>query len=200
MDIFFLLLTHFRLLPDVAAAEIGSIATDEAAAAAAADDDGHQQADKGERPPPRPLLDVLQRTSLEGLDDARFGQLHLVAAYGDECSRLVAHCLSWKLVLALCGCADSELRYQYAAHLGSCGSIARLMDDLFRIIPHLVQQQPVDLEQELQADAVITTAGLQNLATQVYTSALRYLPAVIRRWWNNADKRTASLVEKFTCK
>ena len=177
------------MLPDLAASEAGLVASE-----------ATDEQEKTERVPPHVLLELLQKTTLEGLDDVRVGDLHLIEPYSEECSRFIAHCLTWKLVLNLCGCSSSELRYQYAAYLGNSGLIAQLMDDLFRIIPHAAQQHSVDLEQELQPQITITTQVVQDLATQVYTSALRHLPAVIRRWWNNADKRTASLVEKFTAK
>lgn len=72
------------------------------------------------------------------------------------------------------------------------------MDMLFCIIPHASFPQQVDLEMNSGPDVTLTEKVIQNMATMVYSSALRYLPAVVRRWCNNADKRTASLVEKFT--
>jgi hypothetical protein len=72
------------------------------------------------------------------------------------------------------------------------------MNILFCIIPHASFQQQADLEIEFLPNVVLTEKVIQNMAVMVYSSALRHLPAVVRRWCNNADKRTASLVEKFT--
>ena len=37
---------------------------------------------------------------------------------------------------------------------------------------------------------------LQHVACSVYRCALRVLPAVLRQWWNNQDKRTAAIVDR----
>jgi len=60
--------------------------------------------------------------------------------------------------------------------------------------------QQVDLDQKFTPDIEITVKVIQDLAIEVYSSALKHMPAVVRRWCNNADKRTATFVEKFTCK
>lgn len=122
----------------------------------------------------------------------------MVEPYSDECAQLIGYFLGWDLVLRLCGCSGSELRYQYASYLTNSKLIPRLMDTLFCIIPHSNSQQLVDLELEFRPDITVTTKVIQDMAMVVYSSTLRYLPAVVRRWCNNADKRTASLVEKFT--
>lgn len=177
-----------RLLPDLAVNE-----------ATLMNKEATEDQEKAERAPPYPLFNILDETSLDGLDAVRVGDLHWIEAYSDECRVFIAYCLTWKLVLSLCGCSSSELRYQYAAYLGNSELISQLMANLFRIIPHTAHLQ-VDLDQEFQPDVAITSETLQDLAVQVYTSALRYLPAVVRRWYNNADKKTALLVEKFTSK
>lgn len=74
------------------------------------------------------------------------------------------------------------------------------METLFCIIPHATQQTSVDLDLEFLPNFTITEQSIQALATRIYSSALRFLPAVVRRWCNNTDKRTASLVERFTAR
>ena len=39
---------------------------------------------------------------------------------------------------------------------------------------------------------------MHQLAHSIYYQMLNYLPALIRSWWTLADKRTASVVERFT--
>lgn len=175
-----------RLIPEMSAKEVS-------------DSKEEADSDQGrvERAPPHPLLIPLE-ISLESLKDARCGDLHLVEPYSDECMQILGYLLSWDLVLKLCGSSSSELRYQYASYLSSSKLITRLMDTLFHIIPHTSLQQVVNLEFELRPDITLTEKTIQDIAITVFTSALRYLPAVVRRWCNNVDKRTASLVEKFT--
>ena len=39
---------------------------------------------------------------------------------------------------------------------------------------------------------------IKNLARYIYYGMLKYLPALVRNWWNLSDKRTANIVENFT--
>uniref|UniRef100_S4R5W8 E3 ubiquitin-protein ligase listerin n=1 Tax=Petromyzon marinus TaxID=7757 RepID=S4R5W8_PETMA len=41
-------------------------------------------------------------------------------------------------------------------------------------------------------------AEVPHLACCVYAEALRCLPAMVRLWWNNQDKRVSGVVERFT--
>jgi len=160
---------------------------------------GEEEEEKKGRAPPSCLLDILNQIKLGELEQVRIGDLHIVEPYSEECSQLIALCLTWKLILHMCGCSSSELRYKYATYLTDSGLMSRLMDNIFCIIPHASLQQ-VDLEQRWTPDVQLTLKGLQDLAVEVYSWALKYMPAVVRRWCNNADKRTATFVEKFTCK
>lgn len=158
--------------------------------------DGDQE--KTERSPPQALLLPIEKANLENLDELRCGDLHTVEPYSQECQQILGYFLGWDLILRLCGSSDSELRYQYASYLTNSKLISRLMDILFCIIPHASFQQQANLEMEFRPDITLTEKIIQDIAIMIYSSALRHLPAVVRRWCNNADKRTASLVEKFT--
>ena len=170
------------------------------AAAEASDVKEEEDGSQTERQPPQALLLVLEKINLASMEETRIGDLHLVEPYSPECNHLVGFFLTWELVLRLCGHSTSELRYQYAAYLSNSGLISKLMDNLFCIIPHANQQTPVDLQLEFRPDFILTEGSIQVLATRVYSSALRYLPALVRRWCNNADKRTATFVERFTAR
>lgn len=176
-----------RLLPEIASRE-ATISKEEI--------DGDEE--KVERSPPSSLLFPLESAVLETIEEIRCGDLHIVEPYSEECTQLIGYFLGWDLVLRLCGSSGSELRYQYASYLTNSKLISRLMDTLFCIIPHANFQQQVDLGLEFRPDITVTEKVIQDIATSVYSSTLRYLPAVVRRWCNHADKRTASLVEKFT--
>ncbi|XP_059350076.1 E3 ubiquitin-protein ligase listerin-like isoform X2 [Daphnia carinata] len=158
--------------------------------------DGDQE--KTERSPPPALLLPIEKANLEDLDELRCGDLHTVEPYSQECQQILGYFLGWDLILRLCGSSDSELRYQYASYLTNSKLISRLMDILFCIIPHATFQQQANLDMEFRPDITLTEKIIQDIAIMIYSSALRHLPAVVRRWCNNADKRTASLVEKFT--
>ena len=175
-----------KLLPGILSSELIEAKID-------ADDE------KAERAPPADLLAVIEKASLSEIDvEVRVGDLYTVEPYSDECTQLLAFYLGWELVLDLCGRSSSELRYQYAAYLSSSSLMARLLSNVFCIIPHATRQKLVDLEQQFSPDVVITLDMIQTLAVRVFSSALQHLPAVVRRWCNNSDKRTATLVESFT--
>ena len=175
-----------RLIPSAVSAEGELVREDE-------------EVEKKGREPPSALLDVLNNVKLDELENVRIGDLHIVEPYSEECSQLIAFCLTWKLILHMCGCSSSELRYQYATYLTDSGLMSRLMDNIFCIIPHASLNQ-VDLDQKFTPDIEIKDKVIQDLAVKVYYSALKHMPAVVRRWCNNADKRTATFVEKFTSK
>ena len=93
-----------RLLPDITSAEAVSSKED-------VDDDQ----EKTEHPPPKALLLPLERATLEALEEVRCGDLHIIEPYSGECTQILGYFLSWDLILRLCGCSGSELRYQYAS-------------------------------------------------------------------------------------
>ena len=154
--------------------------------------------EKAERAPPRDLLTVIEKVSLSEIDEVRVGDLYTVEPYSEKCTQLIAFYLAWELVLDLCGRSSSELRYQYAAYLSNSSLMAQLLSNVFCIIPHGTRQKMVDLKQEILPDVAPTEDLIQTLAVRVFSSALSHLPAVVRRWWNNSDKRAATLVESFT--
>ncbi len=92
-----------RLLPDISSSE---------AVKSKEEVEGDQEIT--ERPPPQALLYPLEKTNLGVLEETRCGDLHIVEPYSGECTQLLGYLLSWDLILRLCGCTGSELRYQYA--------------------------------------------------------------------------------------
>ena len=55
------------------------------------------------------------------------------------------------------------------------------MDMLFCIIPHTTSQQQAVLEMKFEPDITLTEKVIQDMALQVYFSALRVLPAVCNK-------------------
>ncbi len=149
-----------RLLPAIASTEESDLKEDE---------DGKDM----ERCPAQALLSVLEKVSLPSLEEIRIGDLHTFEPYSSECIQLVGFCLTWDLILSLCGHSSSLLRYQYAAYLTNSGLMTELMDKLFCIIPHATRQQPVELDFTFHSDATVTESFIQDLAAKVYSSALR---------------------------
>lgn len=78
------------------------------------------------------LLRVIEKASPKDLERCRLGDLCQVVPYSATCTQLLGYCLTWELILLLCGSSTSELRYQYAEFLSNAGLIQKLMDNLFR--------------------------------------------------------------------
>lgn len=137
---------------------------------------------------------------MASLQETRVGELYEIKPYSAECSNFFGYCLSWNLVIHLCANVSSELRSQYATSLYDSGEAPLLLENLFRVIPHEIPTCNLKLDFTFLENVALTTGLLQEIAITTYASALRHLPAVVRRWVNCVDKRTAMIVEKFTSK
>lgn len=145
-------------------------------------------------------MNIIEKSSRASLEDMRIGEVHEIKPYSTECSNFQGYCLSWNLVIHLCANVNSELRSQYATSLYSSGQAPELLENLFRVIPHELCSCNLKLDFTFLENVPLTCALLQEVAITTYASALRYLPALVRRWVNCVDKRTAMTVEKFTSK
>lgn len=156
--------------------------------------------EKTERLPPSVFMSIIEKSSLASLEEMRIGEVHEIKPYSAECSNFLGYCLSWNLVIHFCANVSSELRSQYATSLYASGQAPQLLENLFRVIPHGVVSCNLMLDFSFLENAALTTSSLQEVAITTYASALRHLPALVRRWVNSGDKRTAMIVEKFTSK
>ena len=50
----------------------------------------------------------------------------------------------------------------------------------------------------LDCNSNCSSLEMQSLARNIYYGMLKYLPALVRNWWNLSDKRTANAIETFT--
>ena len=128
----------------------------------------------------------------------------------------MGYLLSCNLLLKFFSGATSELRAEYAQWLRQQNTIGVLIKVIFSIAPpspvvplkeclvfhsstsssnlNLFSQQPsLNVEKDLSAGL-----ELQHVACMVYLQTLQTVPAMLRQWWNDQDKRIAGLVDKFT--
>ena len=145
-------------------------------------------------------MNIVEKSSLVSLEEIRLGEVHEIKPYSAECSNFLGYCLSWNLVIHLCANVSSELRSQYATSLYTSGQAPQLLENLFRVIPHGLSSCSLKLDFSFLANVPLSSTLLQEVAITTYASALHYLPALVRRWVNSVDKRTAMTVEKFTSK
>lgn len=113
--------------------------------------------------------------------------------------------LLWHCVLHICDGASSELRSTYASYLVEEKFDQTFLEMLFRMMPaDVLRNQEVKATgfayflpitwQEIVNDEITP----ERYACYLYTLALKYLPAVVRRWWTNSQPRQKSLVDKIT--
>lgn len=164
---------------------------------------------------PRRLTEILARnepvlttlfTSLGGLE---FGEPIPAPFPADSAAynACTSFLLAWKLILALVSNASAELRPKYSEYLRKHNHVQPLMQTLFHMMT--MQVKLSGLDGSFGSDPMLTCLGdfeaissgleMRNLACSVYHSLLKHLPALVRNWWNLTDKRTSSIVEKFTC-
>ncbi|KAJ8266659.1 hypothetical protein GJAV_G00133160 [Gymnothorax javanicus] len=183
-------------------------------------DSGKSEDDDGEEPclsPPAALMSVLA-TAEELLDHilggVPVGECAVVQPLSDEHCCILGYLLAWKLILTFFKASPTHLRVQYSLFLRKSCSLHTLLLHLFRLMPEnpvLPGQGAESGTKELKTFftedlrlSINKRDGMQlelpHLACQVYYSALKDLPAMVRLWWNGQDKRTFSTVDKFTSK
>ena len=127
---------------------------------------------------------------------------HIVMDQGtEERSQAMGYLLVWRLLLFLFKYSQGELRAKYAQYLKAQASVSRLLDHLFRLMP----QHPDPAMIECSTELTLKLNGkdesnkeLEWLALQVYRGCLEILPALVRTWWMEQDRKSSNFVDRFT--
>ena len=105
--------------------------------------------------------------------------------------------LSWKLLLIHFTNSNEELRAEYANYLRHEKYLNELLATLFRILPEKPNEKRCLVEESrLEEKYLLAEEFVHNLAFETYYDLLRTLPALVRQWWNNLEKKYALIVEK----
>lgn len=186
--------------------------------------DGNDEAEHG-RCPLQSLINVIEVANLSIrtlLDDVMFGETVAVEPFSPVFTSVMAYLLGWNVLLHFFKMSSSERRVQYAQWMSEQGVMDMLLQNTFRFMP---QNPIVVLKDTLVANSASkklansrnmfaddpssdmrpTSSGLaaihvQHLACTVYRRTLETLPAIVRQWWTEQDKRVAGIVEKFTAR
>ncbi|CAN0229453.1 unnamed protein product [Lampetra planeri] len=176
--------------------------------------------------PPAALMSVLaslEEELLELLSPVPVGEPVRVEPLTPAYHTTLGYLLAWKLLLSFFQAASSELRVQYSGFIREQGSLSRLLEGLFRLMPEspalpsaapslsgagscggatdkvtrsmFTEPPPLALTDD---GAAALPVEVPHVACCVYAEALRCLPAMVRLWWNNQDKRVSGVVERFT--
>ncbi|XP_069746128.1 E3 ubiquitin-protein ligase listerin isoform X2 [Narcine bancroftii] len=167
--------------------------------------------------PPAALMSVIraQEKVLENMfSNIPVGEYTDIEPQSEAYYCILGYLLAWKLLLIFFKASPSELRAIYAPYLRDSKCLHKLIQNLFRLMPEnpTLPGQMTDsaskvnrtLFTEKHAILLQETKTLHpeisKLACAVYYSALEDLPATVRLWWNNQDKRVSSTVDKYTSK
>ncbi|XP_059506349.1 E3 ubiquitin-protein ligase listerin isoform X2 [Stegostoma tigrinum] len=167
--------------------------------------------------PPAALMSVIdiREEDLENIFyDIPVGQYTDIKPLSEAYYSILGYLLAWKLLLIFFKASPSELRAIYATYLRKSKCLHKLLQHLFRLMPEnpTISGQSADsaskgqrtLFSEKHAILLKETQTLNTeipkLACAMYYSVLEDLPATVRLWWNNQDKRVSSTVDKYTRK
>ncbi|RUS70878.1 hypothetical protein EGW08_021358 [Elysia chlorotica] len=153
--------------------------------------------------PPEALIIQLEAAAhfLEFLKVGQVGE-HIVLNEGTEdMSQAMGFLLLWRLLLFLFKSSPDELRAKYAQYFKAQGSVSCLLDYLFRLMPQYPDPAMVESSTELKLNENFQgepNKQLEWLSVQVYRDCLEILPALVRTWWMEQDRRSSNFVDRFT--
>ncbi|XP_063699534.1 E3 ubiquitin-protein ligase listerin [Culicoides brevitarsis] len=124
----------------------------------------------------------------------------------ETCPETVPYLLVWQTILYVCSKAPAELRSVYTHWISRNHFETTLLPFVFKLLPREVLKNP-DSSMVLGTSvfAPLTWEAVANdrlshkrYGAHIYTQCLRYIPAIVRKWWNGSNPRQSSLVDKIT--
>ncbi|GFX48035.1 e3 ubiquitin-protein ligase listerin [Trichonephila clavipes] len=147
--------------------------------------------------------------------DIKIGDHCAVVPYTDSYVYAKAYLLAWIEVLEFISTSPSQIRLGYATHLEEMELLSTLFSNVFRFLPEnpmlclkkafklkAPKKEHIKLlfiKQEFD-HVTASSEEIESIACYVFSAALRTLPASIRTWWNNLDRKSADIVNNFTSK
>ncbi|KAG8177697.1 hypothetical protein JTE90_018319 [Oedothorax gibbosus] len=152
------------------------------------------------------------------LGDLKIGDPCSVVPHTDSYCLAMAYLLAWTQVLEFISAAPSQIRLGYATDLTERGLLPSLFPNVFRLMP---ENPPVCLKRwaclpetpkkedmrnlflrapRIDTDSQCSEEEIQIVACYVYAMALLKVPASVRSWFNNLDRKSADIVNNFTTK
>uniref|UniRef100_A0A336LRQ7 E3 ubiquitin-protein ligase listerin n=1 Tax=Culicoides sonorensis TaxID=179676 RepID=A0A336LRQ7_CULSO len=122
------------------------------------------------------------------------------------CAESVPYLLVWDTILYICSKAPSELRSVYTQWITRNNFERVLLPFLFKLLPKELIKNPdscMAIAQKVFAPLDWKQIANERLihnrfGAHIYTQCLRFIPAIVRKWWNGSNTRQASLVDKIT--
>ncbi|KAG7213022.1 hypothetical protein KM043_002357 [Ampulex compressa] len=130
-----------------------------------------------------------------------------IQPFTDSYTYAVGYLLAWAIVLDMCAHAHGDLRYQYAETLKD-DFFPSLLNNIFRLMPvEVLQDNKNKTVKVVEIFSTVpslnfgeswTESRLDHVVCWLYTNCLRHLPVLVRQWWNAADSRVSTAVDKIT--
>lgn len=165
-----------------------------------------------------PLVEVLAQTNeaiQQLLGDVKPTECCILQPFTDCFTFGMANLLAWHIFLEYFSASVTEERSVYVGCLADSEMLSCMLMNVIRLrpenpsacsghIPRKLSEEDDELKVDLHEVPPMYSLGtpsskhLQHVACSVYVAALKKIPALVRTWWSNLDKKTAYIVEKFT--
>ncbi|GIY92147.1 e3 ubiquitin-protein ligase listerin [Caerostris extrusa] len=161
-------------------------------------------------------LKTLSEIAQNMLLDLKIGDLCTVVPYTDSYTFSMGYLLAWIELMEFISASPSQIRLGYAIYLKEMELLTPLFSNVFHFMPEnpvTCLKKGLKLETPSKEDLKLlfikppklnsvspSSEEIQSIACYVFSSVLRTVPASIRQWWANLDKRSADVVNCFTSK
>lgn len=159
------------------------------------------------------ILNELMESMLCGI---KIGECCLVLPNTEAYAYVSAYLFTWLQMLEFISTSPSQVRPGYVAHLEERKLLSSLFSNVCRLMPEnpmLLFKKTLGTDSPKKENLVSlylqvpiispgspTSEEIQIIACYVFCNAMRKVPASVRTWWNNLDKNSADIVNKFTSK
>ncbi|XP_076078517.1 E3 ubiquitin-protein ligase listerin-like isoform X2 [Mytilus galloprovincialis] len=155
--------------------------------------------------PPQQLMTILvDGSKLEVMSSSlNVDQYLKISPYTDDYTLALSYLLTWRLLLYFFKSSTAEIRQEYAIYFRQTGLVHQLLSNIYRLMPDNPTQDTkamFDRNFSLNVANGATEKDIPYLSCYVYRHALQTVPAMVRTWWKEQDRKTINYVDRFTSK
>ncbi|CAL1535302.1 unnamed protein product [Lymnaea stagnalis] len=152
------------------------------------------------RAPPEALIEQVESAGhfLNCLKVVQIDDHILMDSDTEEHAQAMGYLLAWRLLLHLFRSSGNQMRAKYAQYFKINNSVSHLLDHLFRLMPQHPSSSILDLDYQLDINNKGNDFELGYLALSVYRQCLEILPALVRSWWVDQDRKASNFIDRFT--
>lgn len=150
--------------------------------------------------PPEALIEQVESAGhfLNCLKVVQIDDHILMDSDTEEHAQAMGYLLAWRLLLHLFRSSGNQMRAQYAQYFKINNFVSHLLDHLFRLMPQHPSSLILDVDYQLDVNDKGNDFELGYLALSVYRQCLEILPALVRSWWVDQDRKASNFIDRFT--